>query len=239
MKRLLGIAAALAIATVCSAGSAAAGGKGTAVQTVPGWQAVGRLNIGGRAMCTATLIAPDLVVTAAHCMFDVRHGRQVNPRSIRFEAGLNGRQSKAARKVAKAVIHPGYRHGQTSQFQTGTDIAVLRLDRAISGDVVRPLSLAAAPQKGAQVDVMSYSHSNATSPRLQSACQVLSARQSSVITTCRVDFGASGSPVLQTRPGRLPQLVSVISSKARMSGRGVSLAAPLGHELQALIRQAG
>lgn len=239
MKRLLRIVAAFAIASVCSASSAAAGGQGAAVQTVPGWQAVGRLNIGGRAMCTATLIAPDLVLTAAHCMFDIRHGRRVNPRSIKFEAGLNGRQSTAARKVAKAVIHPGYRHGQTSQFQTGTDIAVLRLDRAISGEIIRPLSLAAAPQKGAQVDVMSYSHSNATSPRLQSACQVIAARQASVITTCRVDYGASGSPVLQTRPGRLPKLVSVISSKARMSGRGVSLAAPLGHELQALMREAG
>ncbi|MCB4455368.1 trypsin-like serine peptidase [Leisingera sp. McT4-56] len=234
MRRLLGIAAAIAIG--CSA--AAAGGQG-AVQGVTGWEAVGRLNIGGRAMCTATLIAPDLVLTAAHCMYDIRHGRAVSPRSITFEAGLNGRQSKAARRVAKAVIHPGYRHGRTGQFQTGTDIAVLRLDRAISGDLVRPLSLAAAPEKGERVDVMSYSHSNATSPRLQSACHVIAARQSSVVTSCRVDFGASGSPVLQTRPGRLPQLVSVISSKARMGGKGVSLAAPLGHELQALIRQAG
>ncbi|NSY38278.1 serine protease [Leisingera sp. ANG59] len=237
MKGLLGIFTAIAVAA--GANAAAAGGQGTAVQAVPGWQAVGRLNIGGRAMCTATLIAPDLVLTAAHCMHDIRHGRRVNPRSIKFEAGLNGRQSKAARSVAKVVIHPGYRHGRTSQFQTGTDIAVLRLDRAISGEVVRPLSLAAAPQKGAQVDVMSYSHSNASSPRLQSACHVIAARQSSVITTCRVDYGASGSPVLQTRPGRLPQLVSVISSKARMGGKGVSLAAPLGHDLQKLIGQAG
>ncbi|MBY6139053.1 S1 family peptidase [Leisingera daeponensis] len=237
MRRLIGIAAALVIG--CSAGAAAAGGQGAAGQAVPGWEAVGRLNIGGRAMCTATLIAPDLVLTAAHCMYDIRHGRQVNPRSIKFEAGLNGRQSKAARRVARAVIHPGYRHGQTSQFQTGTDIAVLRLDRAISGDVVRPLSLAAAPEKGAQVDVMSYSHSHATRPRLQSACQVIAARQSSVITTCRVEYGASGSPVLQTRPGRMPKLVSVISSKAQMGGKRVSLAAPLGHDLQKLIGQAG
>ncbi|MBQ4824906.1 MULTISPECIES: trypsin-like serine peptidase [unclassified Leisingera] len=236
MRQLLGIAAAVLIGFSTAA---AVAGQAARVQSVPGWEAVGRLNIGGKAMCTASLIAPDMVLTAAHCMYDIRSGRAVNPRSIKFEAGLNGRRAKASRQVVKAVVHPGYRHGRTGQFQTGTDIAVLRLDSPISANVIRPLVLAAAPERGMRVDVMSYSHRNATSPRLQSACQVIAARQSSLITTCRVDFGASGSPVLQKRPGRAPQLVSVISSKARMGGRGVSLAAPLGDALQALMRQAG
>ncbi|WP_027258157.1 trypsin-like serine peptidase [Leisingera aquimarina] len=236
MRRLLAIAASVFIGF--SAGAAAAG-QPAPVPSVPGWEAVGRLNIGGRAMCTASLIAPDMVLTAAHCMYDIRNGRAVNPRSIKFEAGLNGRRSKASRKVVKAVIHPGYRHGRTSQFQTGTDIAVLRLERPISPDVIRPLVLAAAPVRGERVDVMSYSRRHERSPRLQTACQVLVARQTSLITTCRVDLGASGSPVLQMRPGRAPRLVSVISSKARMGGKGVSLAAPLGRALQSLMRQAG
>ncbi|OED48260.1 trypsin-like serine peptidase [Leisingera sp. S232] len=233
MRYLAKIAAAALLA--CSAGTVAADGA----QSVDGWEAVGRLNIGGRSMCTASLIAPDLVLTAAHCMYDIRSGRTVKPLSIRFEAGLNGRRSKAVRRVVQVAIHADYRHGQVSQFRTGTDLAVLRLEKPISSDVIRPLVLAAAPVQGARVDVMSYSHRNATRPKLQSACQVLVARQASLITTCKVDFGASGSPVLQLRPGRAPQLVSVISSRARMGGRGVSLAAPLGHSLQALMRRAG
>ncbi|WP_323778231.1 S1 family peptidase [Leisingera sp.] len=236
MRRFLGIAAAVLMGF--STGEAAAG-QPAPVQSVPGWEAVGRLNIGGKAMCTASLIAPDMVLTAAHCMYDTRNGQAVNPRSIKFEAGLNGFRAKASRTVAKAVVHPGYRHGRTGQFQTVTDIAVLRLASPISPDVIRPLALAATPERGARVDVMSYSRSHERSPRLQTACQVLVARQNSLITTCRVDLGASGSPVLQTRPGRAPRLVSVISSKARMGGKGVSLAAPLGHTLQTLIRQAG
>lgn len=237
MRRLLGIAAAVLMGL--SAGAAAADGRRAPVQSVPGWEAVGRLNIGGRSMCTASLIAPDMVLTAAHCMYDIRTGRAVDPRSVQFEAGLNGRRAKASRRVSKVAIHAGYQHGRTGQFQTGTDIAVLRLERPISADVVRPLALAAAPERGARVDVMSYSHSNATSPRLQTACQVLVARQMSLITSCRVELGASGSPVLQTRPGRAPRLVSVISSKAQLGGKRVSLAAPLGHALQTLMRQAG
>ncbi|WP_367153196.1 serine protease, partial [Leisingera sp. F5] len=88
MRRLLAIAASVFIGF--SAGAAAAG-QPAPVPSVPGWEAVGRLNIGGRAMCTASLIAPDMVLTAAHCMYDIRNGRAVNPRSLKFEAGLNGR----------------------------------------------------------------------------------------------------------------------------------------------------
>ena len=32
-----------------------------------GWEAVGRISIGSDSFCTGALIAPDLVLTAAHC----------------------------------------------------------------------------------------------------------------------------------------------------------------------------
>ena len=197
MRRLLGIAAAALI--TCGAGAAAAGPA--TVQSVPGWEAVGRLNISGRSMCTGSLIAPDLVLTAAHCLYSPHDGRKVNPRRIKFEAGLNGRRAKAARKVVKAVQHPGYEHRTSGRAQTGYDLAVLRLDRPISPQKIRPLTLAAAPGRGDQVDVLFYSYHKATTLNRQNACQVLAARQAMLVTTCLVDFGASGSPVLQLQPG--------------------------------------
>lgn len=236
MRRVIGI---IVAAVVGMGTGAAVAGQPAPVKSVSGWEAVGRLNIGGKSMCTASLIAPDLVLTAAHCMYDVRHGRAVNPRSIVFEAGLDGRRSKASRKVVKAVVHPGYRHGQTSLYKTATDLAVLRLSSPIRPQVVRPLVLASAPVRGTTVDVMSYSRRHERSLRRQTSCQVLAAQPSSLITSCRVDLGASGAPVLQLLPGRAPRLVSVISSKARMGGRGVSLAAPLSQSIRALMQQAG
>jgi V8-like Glu-specific endopeptidase len=42
--------------------------------TMP-WSAIGRLSIGESGVCTATLVASDIILTAAHCLIDERSGR--------------------------------------------------------------------------------------------------------------------------------------------------------------------
>lgn len=39
------------------------------------WRAIGRINLAGRGYCTATLIARDVVLTAAHCLWNRDMGR--------------------------------------------------------------------------------------------------------------------------------------------------------------------
>ena len=49
-----------------------------------GWEAVGRIELGDRGFCTGALIADDLVLTAAHCLFDKETGARIADRDIEF-----------------------------------------------------------------------------------------------------------------------------------------------------------
>ena len=237
MKRLIAVAVAYLLASMPS--GARAGDPQFGARSLPGWEAVGRLNISGRNMCTGSLIAPNLVLTAAHCLYDPASGRAIDPTTIKFEAGLMGRRAKAARNIAKAVVHPGYRHSKRGDSLMGSDIAVLRLSRPISSNEIQPLRMSLNAARGDSVGVLSYNFTHATRPNLERSCEVLAKQRTTLVMSCLVDFGASGAPVLQVIPGHLPRLVSVISAKAAMGSRRVSIGTALDSTLWHLMQQAG
>ncbi|WP_269751829.1 trypsin-like serine peptidase [Pseudophaeobacter flagellatus] len=237
MKRLSTVIVACLMASL--PGLAKAEGPQAGAGSFPGWEAVGRLNISGRNMCTGSLIAPNLVLTAAHCLYDPVSGRAIDPTTIRFEAGLVGRRAKAARNITKAVMHPGYDHFRSNTSLMGNDIAVLRLSHPISSAEIRPLVMSWEAARGDAVGVLSYNFAHATRPSLERSCEVLAKQRTTLVMSCRVEFGASGAPVLQVVPGHLPRLVSVISAKAAMGSQPVSIGTALDSSLWRLMRQAG
>ncbi|WP_435256420.1 trypsin-like serine peptidase [Thioclava sp. FR2] len=202
-----------------------------------GWEAVGRLNLGDRGFCTGSLIADDLVLTAAHCLFDKETGASIDPTTIEFLAGWRNGRAAAYRSVTKAVAHPEYVYGGHENIdRVPYDIAVLRLDQPIRLPSILPFETNDQPKQGDQVEVVSYAQDRSEVPSLQQLCHVLENRNGIVIFSCDVDFGSSGAPVFSMRDGRL-QIVSVVSAKAELAGRKVALGMPLTGPLDLLLKK--
>ncbi len=220
------------ILITAAAASQAEGRKMLGAHEQRHWQAVGRLNFGD-GFCTGSLVAPDMVVTAAHCVYAGRTGVQRRAETIHFVAGYRLRKFADHQKAASVAVHPAYEYAQVMKSsQIATDLALVRL----SGEIgkAKPLPLAPGVAKGDEVLILSYGRDRPEIPSIQSPCLVERQRAGVAVLDCDVTYGVSGAPVMRMIDGA-PHIVAVVSAMGEVGGQPRAFAVVLDHSLGAVL----
>ena len=96
------------------------------------FSAIGRLNLGGSGYCSAVLVAPDLVLSPAGCLYNRTEGRWWQPVELFFQAGYQFEKAAVQSGVIAHAAPDAYRPGKRLTLTSAqVDFALVKLKKPI------------------------------------------------------------------------------------------------------------
>ncbi|HYD29396.1 MAG TPA: trypsin-like serine protease [Azospirillaceae bacterium] len=186
--------------------------------------AVGVVEMADRAICSGVVVAPDVVLTAAHCLFD----EDDQPARVRrFRAGVEKGHARAEAKVVDHFIPEGFdprRFMDTDEIDS-LDWAFLRLDRSIGEATgVLPVRVLSEdefdrlkPGGGWSFAQVGYGHGDGRNPAVLTGCRIVEWWDDQTYAhDCGTVAGDSGSPNLLLEDG-VYKVIGIESAEADLN----------------------
>ena len=203
------------------------------------WDAIGQVNIGGyRALgqCTGTLVRPNLVITAAHCLLNDATGKPHPLRHVHFLAGVRGGKHTAHAKAKCLRFLTGYTYVPqknakgvplSAMFQ---DVAAITLDADLA---IEPATIADAhPREPGETLVhAAYPADRRFQLQAHTGCRLLQPSRPAPVwlSDCDTHPASSGGPVFVDENGSLALAAVMVGA-----GRANNTAIPVSSWLELL-----